>query len=339
MVRRAVPEDFPRIWQLVDIVWGRSRPRAAYEWLYLKNPCGFARGTVVYEVASGSLVSSATRFPWPVACGDERLRAAFGGDAVTLPRLQRTGLTGIRRGPGSLDPWRNAMIVLAAPNEKSRANARKQGDVRPLGPLPSATMILDFQRYLAGRGFPPAIARSAGAAANAVRRGRLSWNLAGEDELHVAEIRRFDTSFDGLTERCMRTDRYWCPHDAEFLNWRYLDHALHDYLAIALVRNEATVAYAVARITGGRALLMEFAADRLELARPLLRAVFDRVREAGCDRISFYASSGWRYWRLFRAAGFWRRQSDRYIKADCTDRPDVPIEANWQLLPGDSDVN
>jgi hypothetical protein len=339
LVRRAVPDDFPRIWNLVDLVWSRTRPRHAYEWLYLKNPCGFARGTVVYELSSGALVSSAVRFPWPVACGNDRLRAAFGGDTVTLPRLQRTGLTDIRRGPGRLDPWQNDTVVLAAPNEKSRANARKQGDVTPLGPLPSATMILDFQRVLADRGLPGPIARTAGGVANAARLRWLSPALPFERSLRVEAIQRFDASFDALAERCMRTDHYWCPHDAEFLNWRYLDHVLHDYMAIALVRDDVAAAYSVARVSGGRALLMEFAADRLDLARPLLLAILDRVRAAGCHRISFHATSGWRYWNLLRSVGFRKRHSERYIKADCPNRPDVPIESNWQLLPGDSDVD
>lgn len=338
-MRRAVPEDFPRIWRLVDIVWNRTRPRKAYEWLYLGNPCGFARGTVVYEVASGELVSSATRFPWPVACGDEMLPAAFGGDTVTLPRLQRTGLTDIRRGPGRLDPCSNSTVVLAAPNEKSRANARKQGDVVPLGPLPSATMIVDFQHYLADRGLPAAIARGAGRIANAIGAGRRHRVVGPGKSVQVEDIQHFDASFDILTQRCMRTDGYWCPHNAEFLNWRYLDHTLHEYLAIALIRDDLPVAYAVARVSHSQALLMEFAADQYELACRLLTALVDRVQAAGSDRIAFYATSAWRHWGLMREAGFRRRSSERYIKADCPERSDVLEETNWQLLPGDSDVN
>lgn len=340
-MRRAVPADFPRIWNLVDEVWNRSRPREAYQWLYEKNPCGIARATVVFEVSSGELVSASSRFPWPVACGDERLWAEFGGDAVTLPRLQRTGLTPIRRGPGTLNPLRDSMIVLAAPNEKSRANARKQGDVTPLGPLPSMTLVLDYQRYLAGRGVPRPMATAAGGVANAAHRQWLHRALpapTARGALRVVTIEKFDSAADAVTQRCMRTDRYWCPHDYEFLNWRYFDHVLVEYVAVGLLLDDQIVAYAVASVSDRRSLLMEFAVEPTGLASTLLLAIIDRVRQAGCDRIDFYSTSGWRHWPLLKRAGFRPRPSQRYIKADCVERPDVPVEANWQLLPSDSDV-
>jgi len=42
-VRRARPEDFEAIFDLVDDVFDMKRPRAQYDWLYRRNPYGLAR--------------------------------------------------------------------------------------------------------------------------------------------------------------------------------------------------------------------------------------------------------------------------------------------------------
>ena len=137
----------------------------------------------------------------------------------------------------------------------------------------------------------------------------------------------------------MRSPEFWCPHDAEFLNWRYFDHVLHDYQALALMEGDDIRAYAVFRVgADGSGFLMEFAAGSDDDAGTLLTAVLNYAQEAGCNRIGFYATSGWRYWPLMRRAGFLSRPSERYIDAVCHGRDEVTDESKWQLLPGDSDV-
>ena len=75
------------------------------------------------------------------------------------------------------------------------------------------------------------------------------------------EVRRFDTHFDPVTVRHMRTPLFWCPHNADFLNWRYLDHPTETYVAFAVVEKEEPIAYAVARIDAEEAAVVEFVAD------------------------------------------------------------------------------
>jgi hypothetical protein len=336
-VRRALPEDFPEVYRLVDQVWERQRPDAAYDWLYLKNPCGIARGTLVIERSSAAIISVTFGFPWPVAEGDERRRATFGGDNVTIQRLQRTGLSTIRRAMGELHPWRDDNIGLGAPNAASRAKGVKLGDKAPLGPLPNATLVLDYQAYLQYRGMPKAVAVPVGRMANLAAAGWRETTLRGPS-IRVETIDRFDSRADAVTERCMRSPDFWCPHDADFLNWRYFEHVLHHYQALAVMEGDEMIAYAVFRVDDGGGMLMEFAVETDDVARPLLAAVLSHARAAGCNRISFYATSGWRYWPLLRRAGFLARPSERYIDAVCHTRDDVTDEKKWQLLPGDSDV-
>ena len=326
------------VWRLVDCVWERKKSRDEYEWLYLKNPLGFARSNLVFEKQSGELVSTKARFPWPVACGRQRLTGVFGGDAVTLQRLQRTGLTPLRRGPDKVHPHDPSLIVLSAPNAKSRANGRKQGDEPPLGPLPTSSLILDFQSFLGRRSFPRTFARAAGAVSNHALGHWHRQVLEVDPDLSIVDIGRFEAGIDSVTWQHMKNDSYWCPHEADFLNWRYLDHPGFEYVAIGLERKGDLVAYAVVRLSGDFSHLMEFSADEGRTAHMLLRAVIDTARKAGCDVVRFYATTGWHHWKLFRRAGFYHRPSDSYISAKCESRDDVSLERNWQLLPGDSDV-
>ena len=164
--------------------------------------------------------------------------------------------------------------------------------------------------------------------------------LASPSNIRIEEIRHFDSDVDTLTYSCMSTPTYWCPHEADFLNWRYFKNPVNSYLAhVALVGDEVC-GYSVVRVENKGATLMEFVASpALEpLAGVLLRATLGAVREAGCNRINFYATPSWRFWGLLRRAGFFRRTSKIYVTARCPDRADVSQEENWQLLPGDSDV-
>src|SRR6185295_3782939 len=74
----------------------------------------------------------------------------------------------------------------------------------------------------------------------------------------VEAVQRFDSSFDDVTRRCMAWDGYWSPHDADFLNWRYLGDPVAEHLALALMVGTTLTGYSVVRVEGGRARLMEF---------------------------------------------------------------------------------
>ena len=85
--------------------------------------------------------------------------------------------------------------------------------------------------------------------------------------------------------------------------------------------------------------IVEFVPADDAIAATLLRALLERSREAGCNRIRTYNLHHWRYWPLLRRAGFVPRESDTFIGASCEDRLDeVTREENWQIMPSDSDV-
>ncbi|HVN88066.1 MAG TPA: GNAT family N-acetyltransferase [Candidatus Binatia bacterium] len=104
-IRRARPEEFEAIYDLVDESFGRRRPRALYEWFYRRNPFGLARCWIVIDRGSGKIVSSSASWPWPIAHGDEAVDGTLGADTAVAPAWQRLGIDRLRPEVWRSHPW------------------------------------------------------------------------------------------------------------------------------------------------------------------------------------------------------------------------------------------
>ena len=343
-VRRAEEPDFPRIYDLVNEAFGSKRTRKQFEWLYRDNPSGVARCYVMIERASGEFIRSTANFPWPIRCGDEPLLGAIGGDSVTHPSKQCQGLTRIMKPCTRLD-WDRYQFTLGGPNALSRAatkaHAGKEENI--LGRLRMGVLPLDPERTLRQRQKRhrltiPAeaiILRKITQLASAV-------TLRGAPKAHTEYVTRFDSTFDPTTLRHMQTPSYWCPHNADFLNWRYLDHPAESYIAVAVIEDEKPVAYSIVRLDENRAAIVDFAAPTSPggAKRALLLRVIESARSAGCLWLQFEATPRFRHWNFLHRSGFLPVRSSSFVNlyADL-----VPPEAhhlrNWQLTSGDRDYH
>ena len=342
-VRRARPEEFERVYDVVDSAFGKKRPRGLFDWMYRKNPYGRARCWVVVENQTGQWVKTGAGFPWPIWRGNEPQLGTLAGDSCTVREWQRRGLAAVRRRYTLAHPWNNRFVGFAGPNEGSRIVGRKAGNSRKqLGALRGGVAPIDACGLLDRVGTPALFSRTAGTFANAVVR---SWqrSMLGQGEPsrdRVERIDRFTRDFDSVTERCMSWPLFWSPHNADFLNWRYLDHPVVEYVAVALVENERPTAHAVLALEGNKATLAEFAVDAFPDARALklMSSVFEIAREAGCDSVNFFGTQTWRHWPFFRRVGFLPYRSKNHLEAiGLSHEPEVLDARNWQLTPGDRD--
>lgn len=344
-VRRAHPDEFDRLYDLVDAAFGRTRSRPLYEWLYRGNPFGRARSWIVVERASGEILKAGTNFPWPIWRGQEPIRGVLAGDHVTAPEWQRKGLTAVRRQVSRNHPWWGEDCSIAGPNKSSRIVERKAGNADDLaGALRGGLVVLDAAATLASFGISRFVAKPAGLVAKpflSTWQRRASRGAAGAGG-RVEEIGRFSVDFDDVTERCMAYPKFWCPHNAAFLNWRYLDHPEERYVGLALVEDERPTGYAVVRLAGEGAMLSEFAVEPSPSphAFKLLDEVFAMVRKAGCAYLNFFAPPGWRHWGLFHRTGFIPYRSKNHVDLSGKQyEPEVQDLRNWQLMPGDRDYH
>jgi hypothetical protein len=332
-VRRARPEDFDAIFDLVDEVFGTKRPRACYDWLYLRNPYGFARCWLTLDKETRKIVANSASFPWPTALGDERIFGAMSGDAAVARGLQRQRVYHVRVAVNRRHPSWGTDVLFGWPNDPGVRRLRTQKRAGRLnGPLPRRVLQLSARKRLARRGWSRPLAFGVGSALDAAAALR----RRGGRGLRVEDVVRFDERFDAVSKQSMRWDGIWFPRDSEFLNWRYPGHPSHEYRSLALLeKDDELVAYCVLRLDGRLATLMEFAAnDGTETA--LLGAARRAARQAGCARLEIFATPGWKRWPLFHHAGFLERPSIRYLYLRAFEAQQSRLD-EWQLLPGYND--
>ncbi len=338
-VRRAVPAEFDSIYDLVNDAFGFKRSRARYDWMYRRNPHGTARCWVVFERASGRLVGSTASFPWPMARAAHCVEGAQIGDVVVAPGCQRQGIRASFAKVRHSHAWQDKTIGLSWPNEKSRGAVIKRGGAGLiLGPVPKAVLMLNAKAYLAEHNWPAFVSAAGGPVADTALAAWRKLLLRGRAGLAFEPVRRFESSFDEVTQRCMAWPGFWSPHDVEFLNWRYLGHPTARYLAFALVDSCKLAGYYVLKIDGQASWLMEFVTpvSPRRFASALLLHLIETAQAAGCTRVTFSAPPGWRHWKLLRAAGFLPVPSEIYF-APTAEEPELRQLAMWQWVPGDMD--
>lgn len=340
-VRRARPEEYERVYDLVDLAFGATRSRREYDWLYRKNPSGQARCWVSVDRETGEFVSSEVDFPWPLARGEEPIDCVFGGDAATHPLWQRMGIPEERRLVWRSHPWSRSTVVLGEPNEKTRGQLIKFGHGDMIqGPVPAAAFVHRSRSLLERMGYAPALAAPASRVLDAAFGLARSVALRPDPRLRIEPIPRFDASLDPVSERTMAWTRFWSPHDASFLNWRYLDNPASEYVAHALLVDDRPVGYTVVRLGPDGATLAELAvpSDPPALARALVCHAIWLSREAGSPLLKFFSPPAWRHWPLLRRCGFLKYPSTYYLTIRGGPyEPEIQDLASWQLVPGDRD--
>ncbi len=339
-VLRARPDDFERIYDCVDEAFGHPRRRELYDWLYRRNPYGYARVWYVEEQASGRVLKTGASIPWPIWNGEVARRGVLAGDAATVPDWQRRGLSAVRRNFVRSHPWYGSGVTIAEPNEGSRVVTTKAGDAHMMhGPLSGGVAVLRAGPLVARTPLPGVVTRPVGALVDPFFSAWQRLGARSSSDLRVEPIDRFDADFDEVTLRTMGFPQYWCPHNAEFLNWRYFDHPVESYMAFALVEDERPVGYSVIRIAGNEATVSEFAVapDR---AGALLAQSLATAREAGCAWVNFFALRGWRHWPAFRKAGFLPYTTEHHFLGTDLQNKDTSASPNaWQVTPGDRDYH
>ncbi|MBB83992.1 MAG: hypothetical protein CL931_09320 [Deltaproteobacteria bacterium] len=341
-VKRLPPEQFEAVYDCVDNAFGKTRPRALFNWLYRENPYGLARVWSTTEVATGRLLRVGSNFPWPIWRGDRPCMGSLGGDAATVTDWQRKGLSGPQRRISRSHPMRPSWATIAGPNESSRALSEKFGDQSStLGELVGGVAVLggaDLGRRL---GLPMALARPVGALAGGVFAAWRGLTLRGGRGHRFEVVDRCPSDFDAVTLATMRFEHWWTPHNSVFLNWRYVDHPIETYQPLALVdpTNDVPAAYALVRLAGAQSTLAEFAASPAD-APVLLAHVLRFAREAGAESMNFFSTPAWRHWALFRRTGFLAYRTGNFLEAkDHQDKKYSEDIMRWQLTPGDRDYH
>jgi GNAT superfamily N-acetyltransferase len=338
VARRAARSEHAQFFELVNLAFGEERPRAEFDWMYHRNPTGQGRTWLIFDRDSGQLVSGESSFPWPISRGHQALRGELVGDSVTHPDWRSQGLGALRLAAREAHPWRAQTMAVGGPNVRSRnlIHKLKRNDAL-MGPFAAGTIVLQAGPALERLGCPSSLVKLMERPANATLEAWRGLFFHDRVKPQIEEVRRFDSEFDGVSDRCMSWSKFWCPHNSDFLNWRYLDHPTQSHLAFAIVEEERPVAYCAVRVSDEIATLVDFAAPQSprRIPRSLLGHAVEVAQAANCRHLDFFAPPSWRHWPLFRQAGFLPSPLERWIIARGYGMTDALELRNWQLMPGD----
>lgn len=331
-LRYSTPDDFPEIYGLINSGFPVQRSAGDLDWLYHENPYGPARCELVVERASGRIIHSNARIPWPLARGDEFLEAAIGADSVTRPDFQRQGLYQHRKSFEKAHPWFPEHINISLPNNKSRGASRKYGEPSADAPMPILKRVVNWQGWLADRAPLPAPLFVSTLLTNIT-------NPSRGHEPELVETNNFTGAHEALSLSCNRTSHFWCPHGAEWMNWRYNRHPRHTYISWSLIKDDEVKAFSVVSLRGKSALLMELVAPDHQTGFDVLASTERYLRESGVHVLEVFTTPNWHMFKLFKQRHYYSRPSDIYVNTRSVNYPEAHDSANWQLLPGDSDVH
>ena len=190
---------FEEAFDIIDAAFGVTRPRATYDWLYRRNPCGLARCVGAFEVSTGRMVAVSVEWPWPAAHHDTALPGTLNGDRATAPDWQRQGLYGIFPEFRRHHPWQGLRI--SWPNAGSRRAFDAPG---PSGGADRTADARHRRARCAPASHPSRRARSARRSAGARGGGGADWAGGGSGSAvigsaAVAPVDHFDARFDAAT--------------------------------------------------------------------------------------------------------------------------------------------
>jgi len=274
-----------------------------------------------------------------MARGQQWAEGSQDGDWVVAEAWQRQGIGSHFFEVVVSHAWQAKVLKLAWPSNQAREFAVQHARAAEiLGPVPKAVLILNARKYLAEHRWPALMCAIAGKAIDTALMALFSLTLRQRIAQKIESVRRFDSSFDETTRRCMTWPGFWSPHNADFLNWRYFEEPSSEYAAFALVNGSNVEGYYVLKIEGPASWLMEFVApvSPSRAASALLSHLIQTARAAGCTRIRFSAPPAWRHWRHLYSAGFLPVRSDTYqwpwlIREE----PERGHLTAWQWVPGD----
>lgn len=215
--------------------------------------------------------------------------------------------------------------------------------------LPSYTLALRPQAFVARRGLPPHRAAAARCCLTALQAYALGSArvAAGARGLSVRAVERSDASLDDAWLRLARTYALTRVRDAAYLDWKYADHPRLRYRMLLVYRGSEPAGYMVWRLPTpddecARAIVLDFLTARGDAGA--LRALVGRVvldaRAGGAESVSILTTQPWAAAAL-RYLGFLPRAArntwvvagwQNHIPPGWLHDPEP-----WHLCMGDSD--
>lgn len=299
-----------------------------YDWLYLQNPNGRARAWIASDDSDGRTVGVAGAFPRTMfrdgAAGPGYVLGDFcvSTDARSLGpalALQRACLKGIAAENAA---W------FDLPSDTMVAIYRRLG-FKSAGSIMRYAKLIRLDEKVRSRVPYPVLATGISTVGNlALRLQARRAAVSAEVAIGVHDA-RFGDEFTRLNTEAAALAPVYASRSAEYLNWRYRDNPMRQYLTVTARRKGELTGYAVVAVDGSEwriGDLIGFADDSASAG--ILAHLEDLARRGGAEKLTALAMEQSAAGAALKRGGFSPREGHPVIvSAGSAD--------HWFLMDGD----
>ena len=327
-----LPDDLDRIAALHNANRQSPASRRRFEWAYLENPDGVARGWGAED--DGTLVGVAVVFPRQVRLPDgTRVRAWTPGDLSVSQTHRRRGIASRLRGAtrAAVDAGDSALLF-AIPNAQA-AGVHEKAGYSPLGrlerfvrllSLPGPSIVRRLTRRPVHWMFPGCPGGSP----------ESRWVTAPDDPALAQSSQLYDEVAAGLGASVVRS--------ADYLRWRFLANPRTPARLLVTATAGRLQAWGAVVDRGDSMYLRDWLARDDEALRGLLTALTDHADAAGKVWLSAAALEAHPQATVLTRCGYRKRAEATavklYVPTSAPWREDVMRADQWWLTGGDPDV-
>lgn len=306
-----------------------------FDWLYARNPFGEARVWIARESASGRAIGASALFPRGMKAAGRSINACIFGD-FCIHRDYRT------LGPALLLQRATVAGMNAAGFEfgYDLPSASMLGVYRRLNIEPAESLVrmakpLRANRKVSERVKSAPVARAASAAANIMLATRDSLRRSSSKAVIAAHTGRFAAEFTALAESSGGSSSGHVHRNAEYLNWRYLDHPQRRYEILTARENQSLKGYLVYLMEEDNARIVDcFTQEaRPEFRRDLIASAVDILRSRNCETLSLPISASHPWRSQLSKLGFRARESQPIVLMQ--NQAKAALIKSWLFLEGD----
>lgn len=330
-------EDAPSVLRLAHDVWGDVEVAdAAYlDWQYQRNPAGNVIAQVAREGAGGRVVAQYVTVPVRVQVEGRTYTASIALNVATDAAYRGRGIfPALAEAVNRRSPAEGVAFSYAFPNEGSFPGFVKRFGFRHIGSAPLLLRLVNVERLVSRRSGRRWLGILARPASRFLARDLRSERRRGPPDFQVVRVERFGDEADEFWSRVGGREPVMIVRDASYLNWRFVDIPLREYVALEALADGAVVGLLVLRCAELREYAAGLIVDFLVEAGPrgvragerLLDEALAHFAEQDLDLLGSLALPHSVEYRLIRSRGFWR--CPRWLEPQ-----PFRLVARWHLAP------
>ena len=347
--REGTEDDAPKIVELFNAVFGKSRTIKEWRWRFLESPVKKLLIMLALDGSDNIICHYALHPIWLTYKG-EKILGANTVDIMVHKDFRKRGLfVETARRCYQLARNKGIKLLYVFPNENSYHRFVNDLKWMEAAKLSYLYYITNIQNFLQSKGDTNPIASLL------FKIPLMIWFDYSKKKitrittkLPHCQISEFDYSFDSLWLECKSQFSVGLWKDFEYLQWRYSDTPQQKYTVVKASNGSKTVGFIVITCKKERNLFVGnildvLACEPIEInTKALIRTALSLFDDAGIDIVKVLLSPVSHYWRIFRSSGFFHFfrgvcNTNVLNLGDPSDYEMSIICGKWHMTGGDTD--